>query len=79
MHCVHSRLCQLPQLFWVSILCRIQKEEGRAHEKIYVCSVEIEIGGRVLFVMGKEKPRVKEAESSAASVMLHGLRDINYI
>lgn len=63
----------------MSNFCRIQKEDGRAHEKSYVCSVEVEIGQRVLFVTGKEKARVKDAESSAASVMLHGLKDLKYI
>ncbi|KAK4439770.1 Ribonuclease 3-like protein 2 [Sesamum alatum] len=58
---------------------KIQKEVGRAHEKRYVCSVEIEITEVVLFVTGNEKSRVKEAENSAASVMLHGLRDSKYI
>ncbi|KAL0306340.1 UNVERIFIED_CONTAM: Ribonuclease 3-like protein 2 [Sesamum radiatum] len=58
---------------------KIQKEVGRAHEKRYVCSVEIEITDIVLLVMGNEKSRVKEAENSAASVMLHGLRDSKYI
>ncbi|KAG8386099.1 hypothetical protein BUALT_Bualt03G0113800 [Buddleja alternifolia] len=56
-----------------------KRECGSAHERRYVCSVEIEINKGVLFVMGKEKPRVKGAESSAASAMLHGLKDSNYI
>ncbi|KAL0399198.1 UNVERIFIED_CONTAM: Ribonuclease 3-like protein 2 [Sesamum radiatum] len=58
---------------------KIHKEVGRAHEKRYVCSVEIEITELILFVLGNEKARVKEAENSAASVMLHGLRDSKYI
>ncbi|KAL8469916.1 hypothetical protein ACS0TY_032690 [Phlomoides rotata] len=64
---------------WPRPVYQIQKEDGRAHEKRYICSVEIEIGERILFVTGKEKARVKDAESSAASVMLHGLKDLKYI
>ncbi|KAK6149347.1 hypothetical protein DH2020_016872 [Rehmannia glutinosa] len=48
---------------------------GRAHEKRYKCSVEIEITENILFVTGDEKSRVKEAENSAAFVMLRGLKD----
>ncbi|KAL0353666.1 UNVERIFIED_CONTAM: Ribonuclease 3-like protein 2 [Sesamum angustifolium] len=61
---------------------KIQKEVGRAHEKRYVCSVEIKITEVVHSCNGNEKSRVKEAENSAASALLHylrTLRDSKYI
>ncbi|KAL6529458.1 hypothetical protein OROGR_015081 [Orobanche gracilis] len=64
---------------WPKPIYKIQSEVGRAHEKRYKCSVEIEISKGVLFMMGYERLRVKEAENSAASVMLRGLKDSNYI
>lgn len=60
-------------------MCRILKEGGVAHQKIFTCSVEIEISKGILVMEGKEKPRVREAENSAASVMLFGLRNSNYV
>ncbi|GFP79106.1 ribonuclease 3-like protein 2 [Phtheirospermum japonicum] len=64
---------------WPNPNYKIQSETGRAHEKSYKCSVEIEISEGVLFVTGGERPRVKEAENSAASVMIRGLKDSKYI
>ncbi|KAL6536792.1 hypothetical protein OROMI_026373 [Orobanche minor] len=64
---------------WPKPIYKIQSEVGRAHEKSYKCSVEIEISTGVLFMMGYERWRVKEAENSAASVMLRGLKDSKYI
>lgn len=62
-------------------MCRIHKEVGSAHQKRYTCSVEIELSDGILFMEGNEKPRVKEAESSAASRMLLGLKNSysNYV
>ncbi|PIN09470.1 Ribonuclease III [Handroanthus impetiginosus] len=64
---------------WPKPNYKIQRSDGRAHEKRYTCSVEIEVTEGILFVMGNEKSRVKLAENSAASVMLHGLKDSKYI
>lgn len=62
-------------------MCRILKEVGSAHEKRYTYSVEIELSKGILLMEGNEKPRVKEAESSAASGMLFGLKNThtNYV
>lgn len=62
-----------------ALACRVEKETGPAHERKFVCSVQIELPEAVLFVTGVEKSRVKDAENSAASVMLHGLVDSKYI
>ncbi|XP_057765606.1 ribonuclease 3-like protein 2 isoform X2 [Salvia miltiorrhiza] len=64
---------------WPKPNYKIQKEVGSAHQKRYTCSVEIEISKGILFVEGNEKPRVREAESSAASIMLYALKDANYL
>lgn len=53
--------------------CRVEKEVGLAHEKKFISSVEIETADMKLFMLGDEKSRVREAESSAASMMIHSL------
>lgn len=64
---------------WAKPNYKVEKETGPAHERKFVCSVQIELPDAVLFVTGVEKSRVKDAENSAASVMLHGLVDSKYI
>lgn len=58
---------------------RVDREVGRSHEKRYICSVQIEIDESVLLSTGNEKTRIRDAENSAASAMLHGLRESKYI
>ncbi|KAL3851186.1 hypothetical protein ACJIZ3_013068 [Penstemon smallii] len=64
---------------WPKPIYKIQKEVGRAHEKRYLCSVEIQITEGLLFVYGNEKSKLKEAENSAASIMLHSLHGSKYL
>ncbi|KAL9236285.1 hypothetical protein vseg_010974 [Gypsophila vaccaria] len=64
---------------WRKPSYRVEKELGLAHEKKFVCSVEIETDEMKLFMMGEEKSRVREAETSAASSMIHSLVDSNYV
>ncbi|KAL1556268.1 ribonuclease 3-like protein 2 [Salvia divinorum] len=64
---------------WPKPNYKILKEDGFAHQKRFTCSVEIEISIGILVMEGKEKPRVKEAENSAASEMLFGLKNSNYV
>ncbi|CAA0825511.1 Ribonuclease 3-like protein 2 [Striga hermonthica] len=64
---------------WGKPSYKIQSEVGRAHEKKYKCSVQVEIAEGILFVEGVEKKRVKEAENSAAYLMLCGMKENNYI
>ncbi|CAA3030473.1 ribonuclease 3 2 [Olea europaea subsp. europaea] len=58
---------------------KVDREVGRSHEKRYICSVQIEIDESVLLSTGNEKTRIRDAENSAASAMLHGLRESKYI
>ncbi|QCE15804.1 ribonuclease 3-like protein 2 [Vigna unguiculata] len=61
---------------WSKPEYRIEGESGPSHEKRFVCSVEITIEeeeGVFLRTCGYEKSRVKDAENSAASVMLMAL------
>lgn len=53
---------------------RVEKEFGPAHEKRFTCSVQIETASGAYAVSGNDKPRVKEAENSAASMMLQSLQ-----
>ncbi|KAL2483734.1 Ribonuclease 3-like protein 2 [Forsythia ovata] len=58
---------------------KVDREVGRSHEKKYVCSVQIKINESVLLSTGSEKTRIRDAENSAASAMLYGLRESKYI
>ncbi|KAK4373914.1 hypothetical protein RND71_004591 [Anisodus tanguticus] len=60
---------------WPVPTYRIEKEVGPAHDKRFICSVQVTVAEGLLFVTGKEKSRVKEAENSAASTMIWGLQD----
>ncbi|KAL3632719.1 hypothetical protein CASFOL_025703 [Castilleja foliolosa] len=64
---------------WQNPNYKIQSEAGPAHEKRYKCSVEIELSDAILLVTGGVRSRVKEAENSAAFVMIRGLNDSKYI
>ncbi|XP_021758976.1 ribonuclease 3-like protein 2 [Chenopodium quinoa] len=64
---------------WPKATYRVEKEVGLAHEKKFICSVEIETAEVKLFMSGDEKSRVKEAENSAASMMIHSLVESNYL
>ncbi|KAI8557554.1 hypothetical protein RHMOL_Rhmol04G0019700 [Rhododendron molle] len=63
---------------WPKPCYRIVEESGPFHEKRYVCSVKIETKDQVLHVKGDEKSRVKDAENSAASWMIQGLRESKF-
>jgi len=66
----------LTNLLFFAMAHRIEGESGPSHEKRFVCSVEITIEeeeGVFLRTCGYEKSRVKDAENSAASVMLMAL------
>ncbi|CAK9181376.1 unnamed protein product [Ilex paraguariensis] len=60
---------------WPKPSYKIESEAGPSHEKRFVCSVQIETTEEVLFVKGDEKWRIKDAENSAASMMLRGLHE----
>ncbi|KAL5729892.1 hypothetical protein ACHQM5_002783 [Ranunculus cassubicifolius] len=49
----------------------VEKQEGPSHDRKYVCQVQIEIAGTIHVMSGDLKSKVKEAENSAASMMLH--------
>lgn len=64
---------------WPKPSYTVEKEEGPAHGRKYVCSVEIDAGGVKLYITGDEKSRVKDAENSAASLMIHSLVESKYV
>ncbi|CAH9108114.1 unnamed protein product [Cuscuta europaea] len=75
---------------WLKPTYSVEKEIGPSHDKNFVCSVEvgssdglpITIGNkrsRVLFALGNEKLRIRDAENSAAYAMLCALKDANVI
>ncbi|KAF8414129.1 hypothetical protein HHK36_002128 [Tetracentron sinense] len=56
----------------------VEKEVGPAHNKRFLCSVQIETIDGVFVTSGDAKPRVKDAENSAASMMIRGLQDTKF-
>ena len=53
---------------------------GPAHGKRFLCSVHIETVNKcVLVMLGDTKPRVKDAENSAASFMIRALYESSYL
>ncbi|OIT28124.1 PREDICTED: ribonuclease 3-like protein 2 [Nicotiana attenuata] len=62
---------------WPIPAYRIEKQIGPAHDRRFICSVQVPIAEGLLFVKGEEKSRVKDAENSAASAMIWGLQDSN--
>lgn len=58
--------------------CRVEQESGPAHNKRYIASVQIELSGKIFFMKGEERSKVKKAENSAASVMFFSLLELGY-
>ncbi|WMV48752.1 hypothetical protein MTR67_042137 [Solanum verrucosum] len=61
-----------------SSMKRVEKEIGPAHDRRFICSVQIRIAEGMLFVMGDEKSRVKKAENSAALTMIRSLQESKF-
>lgn len=51
---------------------------GPAHDRKYVCSVQILTPEGTLFMMGDEKTKLKDAENSAASLMIRALQEHSF-
>ncbi|CAK7324588.1 unnamed protein product [Dovyalis caffra] len=70
-------LCSKKQ--WPKPNYNIDKDMGPPHEKKFVCSVQIATLDGVLYMKGDERTRVKDAENSAASLMIRALQDTEYL
>ncbi|KAG6487135.1 ribonuclease 3-like protein 2 [Zingiber officinale] len=55
---------------WLKPTYKVEKEEGPGHGKRFTCSVQVEAMDNTLIALGDPKPRVKDAENSAAFKML---------
>ncbi|KAJ7963764.1 Ribonuclease 3-like protein 2 [Quillaja saponaria] len=64
---------------WPKPTYSIEKDAGPAHEKKFVCAVQIATMNGVLYITGDEKSRIKDAENSAASLMIRSLQESNYL
>ncbi|WVY89220.1 hypothetical protein V8G54_034734 [Vigna mungo] len=60
---------------WSKPVYSIEKDSGPSHERRFICSVQITMKeeARILQISGYEKSRVKDAQNSAASMMLVAL------
>ncbi|KAJ1389544.1 Ribonuclease III domain [Sesbania bispinosa] len=75
-HKLHE-LCGMKK--WPKPVYSIEKDAGPPHEKKFVCSVQIATTNGILQMSGDEKARVKDAEHSAASLMIRALQDCDYL
>ncbi|XP_050246830.1 ribonuclease 3-like protein 2 isoform X2 [Quercus robur] len=64
---------------WPKPIYSLEKDEGPPHDKKYVSSVKIPTVDGVLYIEGDEKSRVKEAQNSAASLIIRALQESNYL
>ncbi|XP_043688835.1 ribonuclease 3-like protein 2 [Telopea speciosissima] len=60
---------------WRQAKYRVEREVGPAHDRKFICSVQVETVDGTYYTTGDIRSRVKEAENSAASMMLLGLKD----
>ncbi|KAJ0101165.1 hypothetical protein Patl1_04135 [Pistacia atlantica] len=64
---------------WPKPNYKTEKDEGPSHDKKFVCSVQIATVDGTLHITGDEKSRVRDAENSAASMMIRALHKSNYL
>lgn len=57
----------------------IVKDEGTPQDKKFVTAVQIATPSATLQMSGDEKSRVKDAENSAASLMIRALQQHKYV
>ncbi|XP_006654218.1 ribonuclease 3-like protein 2 [Oryza brachyantha] len=55
---------------WPKPIFKLEKEDGPAHERKFVCSVQVETTDHNFVTIGDAMSRVKDAENSAAQKML---------
>ncbi|KAK4275875.1 hypothetical protein QN277_018889 [Acacia crassicarpa] len=55
---------------WSEPVYSIESDTGPPHNKKFICSVRIETEGGIICMVGEDKSRRKEAENSAASLMI---------
>lgn len=60
---------------WPKPIYRVEKEIGPAHERQFMCSVQVETSIGAFYSRGNTKSRVKDAENSAAFMILNALHE----
>ncbi|KAL2316730.1 hypothetical protein Fmac_030606 [Flemingia macrophylla] len=75
-HKLHQ-LCMTKK--WPRPVFRMEKESGPPHDKRFVCAVQLATPQGTFRMSGNEKSRVRDAENSAASLMILALQHNNYI
>ncbi|KAK2379093.1 ribonuclease protein [Trifolium repens] len=64
---------------WPKPVYSIERDEGTPQNKIFVTSVQIATPGGRLKMIGDEKSRLKDAQNSAASLMIRALQQGKYV
>ncbi|XP_072981407.1 ribonuclease 3-like protein 2 isoform X1 [Typha angustifolia] len=63
-----NELCS--KMNWPKPIYKVEKEQGPAHGKKFMCSVQVETSDNTFITLGELKSRLKEAENAAAAKML---------
>ncbi|KAI3675766.1 hypothetical protein L1987_85359 [Smallanthus sonchifolius] len=63
---------------WPKPTYRVDEEFGPPHDKRYASSIQVALSDGILRVKGNKRSRVKDAENSAASMMLRVLQEGGY-
>ncbi|KAA0055862.1 hypothetical protein IC582_014598 [Cucumis melo] len=64
---------------WQKPKYSIEKKLGPSHGRRFVCSVKIPTCYGTFYIVGDEKSRVKDAENSAASLMIRALQERKHL
>ncbi|KAL1347715.1 hypothetical protein HN51_023749 [Arachis hypogaea] len=64
---------------WSKPIFSITNTEGQPHQRIFVCSVQVTTTEGTFQMTGERRTRVRDAENSAASLMIQALQECNHL
>ncbi|KAF7104632.1 hypothetical protein CFC21_105523 [Triticum aestivum] len=71
--CKQKLIEQCSRKHWPKPIFKLEKEEGPAHDRTFVYSVQVETQGGIWVTLSDKMSRVKDAENSGAQKMLEHL------
>ncbi|XP_044958840.1 ribonuclease 3-like protein 2 isoform X3 [Hordeum vulgare subsp. vulgare] len=71
--CKKKLIDQCNRKLWPKPIFKLEKEDGPAHDRTFVYSVQVETQGGIWLTLGDRMSRVKDAENSGAQKMLEHL------
>uniref|UniRef100_A0A452XC12 DRBM domain-containing protein n=1 Tax=Aegilops tauschii subsp. strangulata TaxID=200361 RepID=A0A452XC12_AEGTS len=71
--CKQKLIEQCSRKHWPKPIFKLEKEDGPAHDRTFVYSVQVETQGGIWVTLSDKMSRVKDAENSCAQKMLEHL------